>query len=59
MYSMLYDSKVWPLKESDIDRISQTGMQMVQWMCNVSLRDRKSSAELRYRLGVVNIDVLH
>ena len=28
---------------------------MVQWMCNVSLRDRTLSAELRNRLGVANL----
>lgn len=33
---------------------------MVRQMCNVILRDKKSSAVLRNRLGVVNIvDVLH
>ena len=50
-----YGSEVWPLKESDISRISRTDMEMVRWMCNVSLRDRKSSAEVRNRLGVANI----
>ena len=44
---MLYGSKVWPLKESDISSISQTDMQMVRWMCKVSLRDSKSSLELK------------
>ena len=52
---MLYDSQVWPLKERNINRISQTDMQMVQWMCNVSLRDRTLSAELRNTLGVANL----
>ena len=56
---MLYGSDVWPLKESDISRISQTGIQMVWWMCNISFRDRKSSAELRNRRSVTNtVDVL-
>ena len=56
---MLYDSKVWPLKESD-SKIYWTDMLMVQWICNVSLRDWKSSAELRSRLGVANVvDILH
>ena len=56
---MLYGSKTWPLKESDISRIARTDMQMVRWMCHVSLRDRKSSDELRNRLGIPNIiDVL-
>ena len=57
---MLYGSEVWPLKESDISRSYRANKQMVRRMCNVILRDKKSSAELRNRLGVVNIvDVLH
>ena len=39
---MLYASETWPLKEEDIQRISRTDMQMIRWMCNVSLHDRKS-----------------
>ena len=57
---MLYGSQTWPLTESDISRIDQTNMQMVQWMCHVSVRDRKSSEELQNKLGITNItDVLH
>ena len=52
---MLYGSETWPLKEDDISRIVRTDMQMVRWMCNVSLRDRKSSEELRNRLGIAII----
>ena len=52
---MLYASETWPLKEEDIQRISRTDMQMVRWMCNISLRDRKSSEELRSRLGIPDI----
>ena len=50
----LCSSKDWILKQSDISRVSRTDMQMAQWMCNVSQRDRKSSTEFRNRLGVVN-----
>ena len=28
---------------------------MVRWMCNVTLRDRKSSDELKDRLGLVSV----
>ena len=56
---MTYGSETWPLKEDDISRIARTDMQMIRWMCNVSLRERKSSEELRDRLGIPNIvDVL-
>ena len=57
---MLYGSEVWPLKESDISRSYRADKKMVRRMCNVILRDKKSSAELRNRLGVFNIvDTLH
>ena len=52
---MMYGSETWALKEEDIQRISRTDMQMVRWMCQVTLRDRKSSEELRDRLGITNI----
>ena len=44
---MTYGSEAWTLKEEDIWRISRTDMQMIRWMCQVTLRDRKSSEELR------------
>ena len=31
---------------------------MVRWMCGVTLRDRKSSEELRKRLGIVSVSSL-
>ena len=52
---MLYGSETWPLKEEDIQRIVRTDMQMIRWMCNVTLRDRKPSEELRDRLHIPNI----
>ena len=30
-------------------------MRMIRWMCNTSLKDRKSSDELRSRLGIHSI----
>ena len=38
---MLYGSKFMPLKKSGISRIALRDMQMVEWMCHVSLRDQK------------------
>ena len=52
---MLYGSETWPLKEDDVNRISRMDKMMVRWMCNVTLRDRKSSEELRDRLGIIDI----
>ena len=53
--AMLYGSETWPLKQEDLSRVIRTDMQMIRWMCNVSLSDRKSSEELRNRLHIPNI----
>ena len=52
---MLYGSETWPVKEEDVCRIERTEMQMVRWMCNESLSNRRTSEELRNRLGVESI----
>ena len=52
---MLYGSETWPVKEEEVCRLEHTEMQMVRWMCNVSLRDRRPSEELRNRLGIESI----
>ena len=52
---MLYGSETWPVKEEDVCRLERTEMQMVRWMCNVSLSDRRPSEELRNRLGIESI----
>lgn len=52
---MLYGSETWAVKEEDLVRLERNDMRMIRWMCNVSLRDRESSDELRSRLGIHNI----
>ena len=52
---VLYGSETWPLKEDDLARLEQNDMRMVHCMCNVTLKDRKSSEELRDHLGLVAI----
>ena len=54
---ILYGSETWPLKEEDIQRICRTDNMMVRWICGVTLRDRKSSKELRDRLGLEDIEI--
>ena len=49
---MVYGSETWPLKVEDIPRISRADKMMIRWMCNVSLKDGRSSDELRERLGI-------
>ena len=52
---MLYGSETWAVKEEDLDRLDWNDMRMIRWMCNTSLKDRKSSGELRSRLGIHSI----
>ena len=52
---MVYGSETWAAKEEDIRRIERADLSMIRWMCNKSLRDRKASAELRERLGLLSI----
>ena len=40
---------------SSTARLEKNDMTMVLWMCNVTLKDRKSSDEFRDNLGFVNI----
>ena len=52
---MLYGSETWAVKEEDLARLERNDMRMIRWMCNVTLKDRKSSDELRDRLGLTKI----
>ena len=52
---MLYGSETWAVKDEDLDRLDRNDMRMIRWMCNTSLKDRKSSGELRSRLGIHSI----
>ena len=51
---MAHGSETWPLKVEDITRISRVDKMMIRWMCNVSLKDGRSSDELRDRLGILD-----
>ena len=44
---MLYGSETWAVKEEDLDRLDRNDIRMIRWMYNTSLKDRKSSDELR------------
>jgi len=52
---MLYGSETWAMKVEDMTRLERTERMMVRWMCGVSLRDGKSSEELRKRLGIEGV----
>ena len=55
--SLLHGSETWPVtvrKENEV-ALQQTEMRMVRWMCNVKVKDRVPSKELRERLGIDDI----
>ena len=52
---MLYASETRALWEEDLVQLECNDIRMIRWMCGVSLRDKKSSEELRQRLGVESI----
>ena len=52
---MIYGSETWPMKVEDRQRLERAERMMVRQMCGVTLRDRKSSDELRHRLGIESV----
>ena len=52
---MIFGSETWAVKAEDTQRLERTERMMVRWACGVTLRDRKSSEELRKRLGIVSV----
>jgi len=50
--SMLHGSETWPVRKENEVALQQAEMRMVRWMCNVKLKDRVPSKELRERLGI-------
>jgi hypothetical protein len=55
---MVYGSESWPMKANHEAMLERTEMRMIRWMCGVSKMDRKTSSELRERLGVEAIGVV-
>ena len=52
---MVYGNETWLLKEDDTTRIFRADKVMFRWMCNVILKDGRSSEEIRDRLGIPDI----
>ena len=42
---MIFGSETWAVKVDDTQRLDRTERMMVRWMCEVTLRDRKSSED--------------
>ena len=52
---MIYGSENWPMKVKDMQRLERAEKIMVRHMCGVTLKARKSSEELRQRLGIESV----
>ena len=50
--SMIYGSEARPLLADVVLKFERAEMQMIRWMCEVSMKDRKMSEELRKLIGV-------
>ena len=53
--SMLHRSETWPVRKENEVALQTAEMRMVRWMCNVQVKDRVPSNELRERLGIDDI----
>jgi len=52
---MLHGSETWPVRKENEMALQRAEMRMVRWMCNVKVKDRVPSKELRERLGIDDI----
>jgi len=50
--SMLHRSETWPVGKENEVALQQAEMRVVRWMCNVNVKDRVPSKDLRERLGI-------
>jgi len=55
---MLHGSETWPLRKENVVALQRAEMRMVRWMCDVRLKDRLPSKELRESLGVDDIALI-
>jgi len=53
--SILHGSETWPVRKENEVALQWAEMRMVRWMCDIKLKDRVPSKELRARLGLDDI----
>ena len=53
--SMLHGSETWPVRKANEVALQRAEMRMVRWMCNVKVKHRVPSKELREILGIDDI----
>ena len=52
---MLHGGETWPVRKENEVALQRAEMRMVRWMCNVKVKDKIPSKELRERLGLDDI----
>ena len=52
---LTYGTETWATRVEDMQRLERNENWMVRWMCGVSLKDKKSTEDLRTRLGIEEI----
>ena len=56
---MLCGSETWTVNAEQEAKLERAKMRMVRWMCSVSLKEKKTNAELRESMGIEKVsDVL-
>ena len=53
--SMIYGSETWAVNAEQEAKLERAEMRMVRWTCGVSLREKKTNAELRESMGIEKI----
>jgi len=53
--SMLHGSKTWPVRKENEVALQRAEMTVVRWMCDVKVKGKVPSKELKERLGIDDI----
>ena len=52
---MLHGSETWPVRKENEMALQRAETRMVRWTCNVKVKNRIPSKEMRERLGIDDI----
>ena len=54
-YMEVKHGNIWAVNAEQEAKLERTEIRMVRWMCGVSLREKKTNAELRESMGIKKI----
>ena len=54
-FNDIYGSETWTVNAEQETKVERAEMRMVRWMCGVSLREKKTNAEMRKSMGIEKI----